>query len=39
MNPEVNQEIQELKKERAQPKVEPTEQPKGLMAKPQDMVE
>ena len=31
--------VQELKKERAQPKVEPTEQPKGLMAKPQDMVE
>ena len=25
--------VQELKKERAQPKVEPTEQPKGLMAK------
>jgi hypothetical protein len=31
--------VQELKKERVQPKVEPTEQPKGLMAKPQDMVE
>ena len=31
--------VQELKKERPQPKVEPTEQPKGLMAKPQDMVE
>ena len=31
--------VQELKKERAQPKVEPTEQPKGLMAKPQDTVE
>ena len=31
--------VQELKKERGQPKVEPTEQPKGLMAKPQDMVE
>jgi len=31
--------VQELKKERAQPKVEPTEQPKGLMAKPNDMVE
>ena len=31
--------VQELKKERAQSKVEPTEQPKGLMAKPQDMVE
>ena len=31
--------VQELKKERAKPKVEPTEQPKGLMAKPKDMVE
>ena len=31
--------VQELKKERAQPKVEPTEQPKGLMSKPQDTVE
>jgi len=31
--------VQELRKEKAQPVVEPTEQPKGLMAKPQDMVE
>lgn len=31
--------VQELNKEKAQPAVEPTEQPKGLMAKPQDMVE
>lgn len=31
--------VQELNREKSQPKVEPTEQPKGLMAKPQDMVE
>lgn len=31
--------VQEMQKSKATPAVEPTEQPKGLMAKPQDMVE
>ena len=31
--------VQELQKSKATAAVEPTEQPKGLMAKPQDMVE
>ena len=31
--------VQEMQKSKATPTVEPTEQPKGLMAKPKDMVE
>lgn len=31
--------VQEMQKSKATPAVEPTEQPKGLMAKPKDMVE